>query len=488
MHSKPSIVVSIPLVWGVRNVLRSGLYKKLSDHFRVILAAPAEGQQDLLREGIAPDDLWILDHPQETAPHSRLMKALKSAHARRHPTPSDHIFGEWARQKVGGKNGSPRHGISEAAYKGIGLLASHPLLFHWLEQNEDNAYRRMIPQRTWDLLRETKPVFGLSTSHVVNWEWALFRAMHALHIPIVTHVLSFDNLTTRGYIPTRHFGHFLVWQEAMAGELRRFYGISEDEITVTGTPQFDFHVREDFRWTPMRTAQVLGIDQKRPYFVHCANHQAMTPGEPELIAAVLRKVSVDPRLRNHQWVLRLHPLDDYKRWEPLQKQFDAVRLSRPWSQGRQAAFWGTPSNDELALLANTLRYADATLTMGSSTALDSAVVDTPIVCLGFHPRSGSAEDRFYRESHFSHHYRPIMESQAAPLATNMSELMGQLGRAVTDRGALHEKRASLVAKVCGRVDGNAARRIADIVINLVNAPTTPNRQPTLGGASQNGRN
>ena len=488
MHSKPSIVVSIPLVWGVRNVLRSGLYEQLSDHFRVILAAPAEGQQDLLREGIDQNDLWILDHPKETAAHSRLMKTLKSAHARRHPTPSDHIFGEWARQKADGKNGGSRLKITEAAYKGIGLIASNPPLFHWLEQQEEDAYRRMIPQRTWDLLRETRPVFGLSTSHVVNWEWALFRAMHGLRIPIATHVLSFDNLTTRGYIPTKHFAHFLVWQEAMGNELRRFYGVSEDLITVTGTPQFDFHVREDFRWTRKRTAQVLGIDSKHPYFVHCCNHQAMTPGEPELIAAVLREASANSRFGKHQWILRLHPLDDYKRWEPLQAQFDAVRLSRPWSQGRLAAFWGTPSNDELALLANTLRYADATLTMGSSTALDSAVVDTPIICIGFHPRAGSAEDRFYRESHFSHHYRPIMESQAAPLVKNMGELMEHLGRAVADRGALHDKRVSLVAKVCGRVDGYAAKRIGETVINFVKAQGIPDQQPTLSMVSQDGRN
>ena len=479
MKSKPAIVVSIPLVWGVRNVLRSGLYDQLSDHYRVILAAPAEGQQDLLREGIDQDDLWILDHPKEMAPHSRLMKALKSAHARRYPTPSDHIFGEWTKHKANGKNGTLKHQVTEAAYKGAGLVASNPFLFYWLEQKEDAAYSRMIPRRTWDLLRETKPVFGLSTSHVVNWEWALFRAMHALHIPIATHVLSFDNLTTRGYIPTKHFDHFLVWQEAMAEELRRFYSIPDKRITVTGTPQFDFHVRDDFRWSREHTARVLGIDPHRPYFVHCANHQAMTPGEPELMTAVLNKTSADARFQNYQWILRLHPLDDYQRWEPIERQFANVRLSRPWSQGRQAIFWGTPSNDELARLANTLRYADATLTMGSSTALDSAAVDTPIVCLGFHPRAGSAEDRFYRESHFSHHYAPIMESKAAPLATNMPELMQYLGDAVANRAALHEARVRLVARVCGRVDGNAANRIAEAVISFVNARTIREKHQPL---------
>jgi hypothetical protein len=121
--------------------------------------------------------------------------------------------------------------------------------------------------------------------------------------------------------------------------------------------------------------------------------------------------------------------------------------------------------------------------MGSSTALDSAVVDTPIVCLGFHPRAGSAEDRFYRESHFSHHYRPIMESKAAPLAKNMPELMQYLGQAVTNRGALHDARVRLVARVCGRVDGNAADRIANTVIEFVNARMIRDQRPSFSLAS-----
>jgi len=362
-----------------------------------------------------------------------------------------------------------KHKLTDAAYQSAGLLATNPILFDWLEQKEEDAYAQMIPRRCWGLVRETRPVFGLSTSHVVNWEWALFRAMHALHIPIATHILSFDNLTTRGYIPTRHFDHFMVWQDAMAEELRRFYGIASELITVTGTPQFDFHVREEFHWSRERTAQTLGIDSRQRYFLHCANHQAMTPGEPELMTAILEATAGDSRLRQHQWSLRLHPLDDYRRWEPIQQRFPNVRLSQPWTQGQGAAFWGTPSNEELARLANTLRYADATTTMGSSTALDSAVVDTPIVCLGFHPRAGSAEDRFYRESHFSHHYRPIMESQAAPLAKSMPEVLEHLHQAVANRGGLHDARARLVARVCGQVDGHAAQRIASTIIDFVNA-------------------
>jgi hypothetical protein len=62
-----------------------------------------------------------------------------------------------------------------------------------------------------------------------------------------------------------------------------------------------------------------------------------------------------------------------------------------------------------------------------------------------------------------------MESNAAPLALTMTELMDHLGQAVLHRSALHEQRVRLVAKVCGQVDGKAADRIAETVIQFVHA-------------------
>jgi hypothetical protein len=72
-----------------------------------------------------------------------------------------------------------------------------------------------------------------------------------------------------------------------------------------------------------------------------------------------------------------------------------------------------------------------------------------------------------------------MESTTAPLATNMPTLVQDLGAAVANRAALHEARVRLVARVCGRVDGNAANRIAETVINFVNARTIREKHQPL---------
>jgi hypothetical protein len=458
---KPSLIVSLPLVWGVRNVLRSGLAERLSAEFRVLYAIPEEAREGFASEGIPESDTWILARPVPDRRTGWAQRLLHGAHGWRHPTPSDELFA-WRR-----RNGPQfRRRMRNRFFREAARFARSDSAFLGLQREEERLFGRTIPTRVWEFLRQTSPVAGLSTSCVLDWERPLFQAMRMSGIPTATHVLSFDNLTSRGYIPLRHFSRFFVWQEAMANELVQFYGVGTDQLTVTGTPQFDFHVRPEFRWSRSKTLAALALRGDRPYLVYCANHSAITPTEPALVSDLLATVGQDPRFRNHQWVIRLHPMDAYSRWAGVEERFPNVVFSRPWKHRSDSRFWAIPSGDEVTLLGNTLRHADATLTVASTTALDSAVVDTPVVCVGFHSKAEGWENRFYYDAHYSQHYRPLMESGATPIATDMDSLMTLLAAAVNERESLRRERAALVRRLCGTVDGGSAERIARGVAEL----------------------
>lgn len=445
--------------------------------FRVVYAIPEEARESFAREGIPESDTWTLSKPVADRRTAWAQRLLHGAHARRHPTPSDELFA-WRRREDRGV----RRFARERFFRGMARVAGGDRSFASLRRLEERSFARTIPERVWEFLRETKPVGGLSTSCVLDWERPLFQAMSMSGIPTATHVLSFDNLTSRGYLPLGHFSKFFVWQAAMAAELERFYGVGPESVTVTGTPQFDFHVRPEFRWSRAKTVAALALPSDRPYFVYCANHFGITPSEPALVADLLASVGRDARFEHHQWVVRLHPMDEYGRWASLEAQFPQLVVSRPWKHESVSRFWAIPSSEEVALLGNTLRHADATLTVASTTALDSAVVDTPVVCVGFHPSAEPWEDRFYRDAHYSQHYRPLMESGATPMADGMDTLRELLAAAVRDREALKTERAELVRRLCGAVDGGAAERIARGITALVSrgAGDIADRQPRAG--------
>jgi len=461
---KRTLVVAIPLVWGVRNVIRSGLAERLSAEFRVIYAIPEEAREGFAKEGIPESDTWILERPAPDRRTEWTRRLLHAAHSRRHPTPSDGLF-DW-RKRSGPRL---RKAVRDGLFRGAARFAVTDGRFAALQREEERLSARNIPARVWDFVRDAKPAAGLSTSCVLDWERPLFQAMRVSGIPTATHMLSFDNLTSRGYLPLRHLDRFFVWQDAMAEELAQFYGIERRRMTVTGTPQFDFHVRGEFRWSRAKTLASLGLREDRPYFVYCANHFGITPSEPALVEDLLETLSRDERLGNHRWVIRLHPMDVYGRWSGVEQRFSNVVVSRPWKHKSGSRFWAIPSAEEVALLGNTLRHADATLTVASTTALDSAVVDTPVVCIGFHSRADAWEGRFYRDAHYSQHYRPLMESGATPMADDMGSLRALLSAAVDRPGDLRRQRAELVRSLCGTVDGNAVERIARGVVGLVSS-------------------
>jgi hypothetical protein len=458
---KPRLIVSLPLVWGVRNVIRSGLAERLSADFRVLYAIPEEAREGFADEGIPESDTWILARPVADRRTRWAQRLLHGAHGWRHPTPSDELF---AWRKTGGLQ--LRRRLRDGFFREAARIARADGAFAGLQREEERLFARTIPARVWEFLRQTSPVAGLSTSCVLDWERPLFQAMRMSGIPTATHVLSFDNLTSRGYLPLRHFDRFFVWQDAMASELKEFYDVEPNRLTVTGTPQFDFHVRPEFRWSRAKTLAALALRGDRPYFVYCANHFGITPTEPTLLADLLTSVGQDPRFQNHQWVIRLHPMDAYSRWAGVEEHFPNVVVSRPWKHKSDSRFWAIPSADEVALLGNTLRHADATLTVASTTALDSAVVDTPVVCVGFHSNAEPWEQRFYHDAHYSQHYRPLMESGATPIATGMDSLRALLAAAVDEREGLRRERAALVRRLCGIVDGGSVERIARGVVEL----------------------
>ncbi|HKC25356.1 MAG TPA: hypothetical protein VKF32_11475 [Thermoanaerobaculia bacterium] len=458
---KRTIVVAVPQVWGVRNVLRSGLHETLSRRFRVVLAVPEEGVKGLVADGIRGHDLLILPRVKAGRAQRWTLRFVKAAHKSRHRTVSDAILGGWhaREQNLKGR-------LLEGGLDLVCRAVATDGVVKRLEERERGAFLAGLPPEIDRFLDEEKPVLGLSTMFFLGLEWPLFRAMRARGIPTATQVLSFDNLTSRGWQPLAGFERFYVWQARMASELIRLYGIDPARIVATGTPQFDFHVRPEYRWSRERTMQALGLDPELPYLVHCANHRDLTPSEPELVASLVERLSKDPLLGRHQWVLRLHPLDDYARWDGLLERFPDVAVSRPWRQEPGSAVWGLPTYRDLASLGNVLRHASAALNIASTTALDAAMVDTPVVCVGYHETAPPRERAFYRDAHLSHHFLPIVQSGAAPLAVDYASLRMYLAEAVTRRDARHEARRLLVADLCGRVDGGAADRIAEDLVRL----------------------
>jgi hypothetical protein len=453
---KKRIIISIPLVWGIRNFILSGIVLQLEKEYEIFYAIPEIGEAYMVRSGIPAARLVILKSQKYTALQRWCSQILHKSHRKRFPTASDEVFKPL--------NETAKRGLKTYLIGVVSLIFRLPIFYKLLEHLEQFLYMQRIDEELEAEIKSINPVFAISTSFVVNTEWPLFRLLHAQKIKIFTHILSFDNLTSRGYLPIKFFDNFLVWNTKMAGELQAIYGIPENKITITGTPQFDFHTHPKYLRSREWTQTQLNLTPA-PYILYCANHYALTPDEPQLVEQIILALNSDPTLGSYQIALRLHPMDDYDRWSKLLTDFPAVCVSYPWPHhDKDNLYWGEPTEEDLVLFSNTLRYSEVVLNIASTISIDASILDKPVVCVGFSSDASNTYNTMYHDFHYSDHYAPIMKTGATPLSVDLQGLVDLCVKSIQNPQDLLEKRRQMVELLCGATDGQASERIVNFML------------------------
>ena len=319
-----------------------------------------------------------------------------------------------------------------------------------------NSYER--------LLNELKPSLVFNGSHVHSRNAIQFvQAAQWLGIPTATFIFSWDNLTSQGRIMLP-YDYFLVWNEALKKQLLEMYEwVDEDQVFVTGTPQFDFHFRSEFYQTREEYCRQIGADPKRPivlYSTGMANHM---PGEPELveqIADMLAEIEVPSR---PQLLVRVYAKDTTGRFDELKKRrTDILFPEVSWESA-----WLTPKADDSYALVNALRHSALGINVASTISLELCMFDKPVINVGYNPASVAAEELAYADYYEFDHYKPIVESGAVKVANSPEQMRKLIEEALRKPAADSNDRTKLIRRMFGRtLDGNSSKRVADVLVQL----------------------
>jgi hypothetical protein len=459
-------VILAPTAWGLRNIVLSGALDRLRAELGAVTLLASGTADSALAEvwddGGAPSDVL---HTQVTSDASstrrRVTALLHASFGRRYRISTYEIFSRW-RQRDAAAWQRFRHRL----LRGLTLVTSRQPFYRWqIGYLERDCLRAPKTAAVVRQLEQLRPTLLVSTSCIVSDELPYILAARQLGIPTLGCVLSFDNLSSKSVLPT--FDHYAVWGRSMREEVLRFYPDRDPaRIHVTGSPQFDFHLREDCRWSRARTLQELGLRPSDRYVLHAANSENYTPTEPALVAAFAKVSAAVPELRDHRIVVRPHPADDLRRWSGVGDQDGRIVVAPPRDERAKFA-----TSDAQARLVSTVRHADVCVNMASTMSLDAAVLGTPVVCIGFALKQGSLEDWLAGACYRTDHFRPVAVSGGVRLATSMGDLVAETARYARDRSRDQAARVRLVEDVCGLVDGRAGQRIAELIVRLA-TPTT----------------
>jgi hypothetical protein len=255
----------------------------------------------------------------------------------------------------------------------------------------------------------------------------------------------------------------------MKAQLLRFYPeVNAARVTITGTPQFDFHRRPSCRWSREQTLRALDLPEHSRYFLYGASHASLTPEEPALVAHLAARMERRPVLANRALVVRLHPLDDPARWTAFLSDRAGqarVRLSQPFDETHTVDGWALPTATDYARLTSSLAHADGCLNIASTISLDAAMLDRPVICLDFTSEPDAPRDLLFAE-YGTEHYAPLVRSGGLRVARNWDEALDLMEASILDPTRDRDRRARMVRDECGPVDGQSAARVAARLIEL----------------------
>lgn len=465
-HSTPatetrSILVSVPTGFQLRQFVHSGVVSALREQgMRVTVVSPNKPGQGFTSSLTGPGmSFRSLDPNMGPIRHRYFL-------ARQHLLLQQDTPETLQQKLVELRRTHPV--VANFATVGRALIGYSPALRRYALDQEHLMFR---DRETNNMFRQEKPdLVLLGSPGFIPQDAFLLHAASRLRIPVIAAVLSWDNLSSKGLINPRP-DKLLVWSEHMRREAIEFQGFDESRICVTGAIVHDVFANADRLGSREDNFRRLGLDPSRKLIVYGTNHGGFFPDEVEVVKAVARWVERDELGERSQLWVRLHPqavsgpfavdTDEYRKLES-----SLVRIEFPPLRKSQM-LWEFPKSD-LYHLVKLLRDADVVINSGSL-SVDTAVLDRPIVCVGYDPSGEVPYDRsvsrFYKFTHMSH----IVGTGGVRVATSAADLHSNILRYLADPALEREGRRAIVEQQFGLVDGRSAERtVATIVETLAN--------------------
>lgn len=470
---RPRIAALLPYVWSVRNVVYGGVLDRLTAlgadvHLVLRHGAPPTGHPAAERFAAASAIHELLELPSQPIRGKALLDAvIRSGFNRRYNISSYPIYRRWfERDWTLAQRGRA------AAVEVLGAIAQRNVVMSRLRRAAERRYREahdLTPVR--EQLAHMAPTMVWSTFCVTPLEYPYYLAARDLGIPIVTSILSFDNLTSRSAIPP--YDHYFVWHEGMRTQLQRLYPETpRDRITVTGTPQFDFHRDPAYRLSRAETLGALGLGADARYVLYAASFVGLAPDEPLLVRRLAELMQRTPSLRDLSLVVRIHPLETRDRWRPVTDVFPNVVVQTAWETPPDRDGWTLATPNDQARLVSALAHAEMCVNVASTMTLDAALLDRPVIGIDFSTEADAPRGIMYEE-YGVEHYRPLVERGGLRVARSWNELAALMESAITDPSRDRLQRAQMVEYECGRADGCAATRLTAALLRAAGHTTRP---------------
>lgn len=288
------------------------------------------------------------------------------------------------------------------------------------------------------------------------------------NIPMVGIVGSWDHPHKR-FLPLQ-VDTMLVWSESLKEEMVTLQSYRPEQIKIVGAPHYDMYLEPDMIESRESLFKKLGLDptKKLLTFYSCTGR---APDDGDIVDMVLKWKKEGQLNHDVQIYIRTYPGDAKGDQVKYGSFVDTPGVYVDWLEGGRE--FGDGAINYFADHAYMQRqisiyyHSDIAITMYSSASVESSIYGKPSINVNFdgykqRPFEESVK-RFVMQSHF----HKLFDTDGVTQVNSQEEYLQAVNTILDNPDYKKNEIKKIKQAVCGQVDGNSSKRIAEAIIETL---------------------
>jgi hypothetical protein len=289
-----------------------------------------------------------------------------------------------------------------------------------------NALERKNPKYAYckAQLVEHKPDLVFCTTQRATQSISALLAAKDLGIPTVAFVYSWDNVPKAMQVVETDF--YFVWSEHMKREVLQYYPfVKENQIFVTGTPQFEPHFDESLIKDRATFFAEQNLDPNKKYICFSGDDETTSPLDQYYLEDLAKTVrNLNSKGESVGIIYRKCPVDFTTRYDKVVEDYKDVitKIDPIWKQVGSQWNQVLPAKEDFEMLVNVCYHSEMVTNVCSSTVFDFVAHSKPCIYYNYEQPQLIKGIRDIGQNYKYVHFRSMPTKEAAVFCEDKTEL------------------------------------------------------------------
>ena len=291
-----------------------------------------------------------------------------------------------------------------------------------------------------ETLQKEMPAMVFCTNQRPMTAIAPLLAAQELGIPSATFIFSWDNLPKATMVVETDY--YFVWSDLMKKELLFYYPyIKEEQIFVTGTPQFESHFDTNKLLSKKVFFKQNDLDLDKKYICYSGDDVTTCPDDPKYLEDVAKAIrELNKKEHSLGIVFRRCPVDFSNRYDEVLENYKEVitPIAPLWKKIGNG--WNTvlPTQNDIDVQMNTIAHTELVVNLGSSMVFDYIAHNKPCAFVNYDVVSKKLSDWSVKKIYNYVHFRSMPDNNAVLWIDNPEAIAGIIENAITTNSLVLE--------------------------------------------------